>query len=223
MSLSPFRVAALALGLAVIGLIGLVAIFDGPDTYRDIARSSGVTGADFHAPPDLVWHIDLNGLVDLHQRTVAYVLGDAPQLPAFATTARPLFDDNERSHMADVRALFGATKIAFVAGVLIVLGFLWWTDRAARVGLVRDAAIAAGIGVSVLAVGAAVAFDPLFLLFHEVFFPQGNFLFGADSNLLLLYPDPYWYGVTLRIGLSFVAAMGVVAIATAATLRQARR
>jgi Protein of unknown function (DUF1461) len=223
MKLSALRTAAVALGLAVVGLIGLVAIFDGPDTYRDIARSSGVTGVSFHAPPDLVWHTDLNGLVELHQRTVAYVLGDAPQLPTFATTGQPLFDDNERSHMADVRALFGALKIAFVAGVVVVLGILGWTDRAARSRLVRDAAIAAAIGVSVVAVAAAVAFDPLFLLFHEVFFPQGNFLFPPDSNLLAMYPDPYWYGMTLRLGITFIGAMAVIAIASAATLRRARR
>ena len=89
--------------------------------------------------------------------------------------------------------------------------------------LLRDAAIAAGAGTAAVAVAAAIAFDPLFLLFHELFFPQGNFLFGPDSNLLALYPDPYWYGVTLRIGLTFVAAMAIIAIAAAATLRQARR
>ena len=223
MNARPLRVAVLAIGFALVGLVGLVAAFDGPDTYRDIARASGVTETVFRSPPDLVWHVDLNGLVDLHQRTLAYVLGEAAGLPAFATTARPLFDDNERLHMADVRAVFLATKLSFVAGVFIVLGVLRWTDRLLRLRLIRDAAISAGIGVAAIAVVAVVAFDPLFLLFHEVFFPQGNFLFGPDSNLLAVYPDEYWYGVTLRIGFSFAAAMAAVALAATATLRQARR
>jgi uncharacterized membrane protein len=223
MSPSPMRIAALAVGLALAGLVGLVAVFDGPDTYRDIARANGTTEVAFHAPPYLIWHVDLLGLVDLHQRTLAYVLGDAPELPRFATSSQPLFDDDERSHMADVRAMFGATKVAFVAGLAVVLAMLRWTDRAARTRLVRDAALAAGIAVSLIAIAAAVAFDQLFLLFHEVFFPQGNFLFGPDSNLLALYPDPYWYGVTFRIGLAFVVAMAVTAIAAAATLRRTRR
>jgi integral membrane protein (TIGR01906 family) len=220
---SPPRVAALAAGFALVGLLGLVAVFDGPETYREIARADGVTEAEFRAPPDLVWRIDLSGLVNLHQRTLAYVLGDAPELPSFATTARPLFDDNERLHMADVRAVFQATKLAFVAGLVLVLGILRWTARTLRARLIRDAAIAAGVGVSVLALGAAVAFDRLFLLFHEVFFPQGNFLFEPGSNLLILYPDSYWYWVTLVIGLAFVATMATTAIAAAATLRQPHR
>ncbi len=217
------RVAALTLGFVLAGLVGLVAVFDGEDTYRDIARSSGVTQAEFHAPPDLTWHVGLEVLVDLHQRTLGYVQGDRSELPLFATTTRPLFDDNERSHMADVRAVFQATKVAFFAGLLILFGVLRWAPRPLRVSLARDAAVAAGIGVAVIAAAAAVAFDPLFLLFHEVFFPQGNFLFGPDSNLLVLYPDQYWYGVTLRIGLAFVALMAVLALVATATLRQGRR
>jgi len=77
---------------------------------------------------------------------------------------------------------------------------------------------------SSLATAAALSFDALFLAFHEVFFPQGNFLFDpATSNLLTLYPDEYWYGVTLRIGLSFVAASALIAAVAHATLRTARR
>lgn len=217
------RVAPLTIGFVLVGLLGLIAVFDGADTYRDIARSSGVTQAAFHAPPDLTWYVGLEGLVDLHQRTLGYVFGDRSELPLFATTARPLFDDNERSHMADVRAVFQATKVAFVAGLLILFGVLRWTPRPSRVRLARDAAVGAGIGVAVIAVVAAVAFDPLFLLFHEIFFPQGNFSFGPDSNLLTLYPDGYWYGVTLRIGFGFVALVAAVALVATATLRQARR
>ena len=223
MTARPLRVALLAIGFALVGLIGLVAVFDGPDTYRDIARSSGVTEAVFRAPPDLVWHVEQNGLVDLHQRTLAYVLGDAAELPALSRTTGPLFDDNERSHMADVRAVFQLTKLSFVAGIVIVLGVLRWTIRPQRVRLIRDAAISAGVGVAAIAAAAVVAFDSLFMLFHEVFFPQGNFLFPPGSNLLVLYPDEYWYGVTLRIGFTFVGAMAAVVLVATATLRQARR
>lgn len=221
--MTAVRVAALALGFALAGLIGLVAVFDRADTYRDIARAQRIESATFRIPPDLRWTVDLHGLVELHQATLEYVLGDAPELPTFASTGRPLFDENERSHMRDVRALFGAVKIAFVAGIALVLAALLSSTVAARPRLIRDAAIAAGVGVSAIALAAAVAFDPLFLLFHEIFFPQGNFLFGPDSNLLVLYPDAYWYGITLRIGPTFIAVMAIVAMAASATLRRSRR
>jgi uncharacterized membrane protein len=70
---------------------------------------------------------------------------------------------------------------------------------------------------------ATVAFEPLFLAFHYVFFPQGNFLFDpATSNLVRLYPDWYWEGISLRVGLSFVLLALVVAGVAHLRLRTAK-
>jgi len=128
--------------------------------------------------------------------------------------------------MTDVRHVFIGFELAALTAVgtavVLVLGAAK-RSRAAALLLLRDAAIAAWAGTAIIAVAAAVAFDRLFLLFHEILFPQGNFLFPADSNLLAMYPDPYWYGVTLRVGLTFVLAMALIAVASAATLRRARR
>jgi uncharacterized membrane protein len=75
--------------------------------------------------------------------------------------------------------------------------------------------------VAVIGVAAAVAFDPLFLLFHDVFFPQGNFLFDpATSNLIRLYPEWYWQGITAGVGLSFIAVAILLAGAAHMALRR---
>ena len=89
--------------------------------------------------------------------------------------------------------------------------------------LIRDGAVVAGITIAAIGIVAALAFEQAFLLFHEVFFPQGNFLFDpATSNLVRLYPDWYWEGITFRIGLSFIAVAATVAFAAALGLRRAR-
>jgi uncharacterized membrane protein len=78
------------------------------------------------------------------------------------------------------------------------------------------------VAVAVVGAIAAFAFDAAFLLFHQVFFPQGNFLFDpATSNLLRLYPDWYWQGITFRIGLSFIGLAAAVAVAAGVGLRRA--
>ena len=80
--------------------------------------------------------------------------------------------------------------------------------------------VAAGI-VAVIGAAAALAFDPLFLLFHEVFFPQGNFLFDpATSNLLRLYPEWYWQGITAGVGASFVALALLAALISHSALHR---
>ena len=66
----------------------------------------------------------------------------------------------------------------------------------------------------------AVAFDHAFLLFHEIFFPQGNFLFAADSNLLRLFPEGFWFESALAAGLLIVVSALAVTIAGWRLLRR---
>ena len=212
--------------LAVAGLVALAIGYGGTAAYVSIMRDHvpatfhlmTASGAATDTPVDLVT------LTGWHNAWFAYVAGGTSSEPV--TWGGRVFTPNEYAHMAEVRGVFIAFRIAAaaagIAGLLVVLLVARRGRRSAAV-LIRDAALAAACGVAVIGVAAAVAFDPLFLLFHEAFFPQGNFLFPADSNLLAVYPDPYWYGVTLRIAVTFAAAMAAIAVAAAATLRQARR
>src|SRR5204863_3817291 len=114
--------------------------------------------------------------------------------------------------MTDVRAVFRGAEYAAVLALFVLI---FRVQRGRRRGdalrLVRAGALTATGIVAVIALAAAVAFDPLFLLFHEVFFPQGNFLFGPDSNLIRLYPEWYWRGITAGVGVSFIAVALLVA------------
>jgi integral membrane protein (TIGR01906 family) len=122
-------------------------------------------------------------------------------------------NEREVSHLEDVRAIYDVLKpLSVAAAVSLIISSLRveWRVR-------RRIALALAAGILGLGALAAVAFDPLFLLFHRVFFPQGNFLFDpAQDNLVLLYPESYWLGVTLRVGATFV--MMTLAIAALASL-----
>ena len=206
------------------GLVALAIGFGGTATYESIMRDRMPVTFHVVGPGPRAQQLDLETLTGWHNSWFAYVTGDADRPPV--SFGASIFTVAEYAHMADVRTVFIGARTVAVAGAIITALVILLASRRGRtaaVVLVRDAAIAASIGTAVVAVAAAVAFDPLFLLFHEIFFPQGNFLFSADSNLLAMYPDPYWYGVTLRVGLTFVAAMAVIAIGAAATLRRARR
>jgi uncharacterized membrane protein len=61
--------------------------------------------------------------------------------------------------------------------------------------------------VGVLGVGGLVA---AFSLFHEVFFPGGNWSFPADSNLIRLYPEPFWELSAVALGI--LASIGGIAV-----------
>ena len=56
-----------------------------------------------------------------------------------------------------------------------------------------------------------VAFDAAFTLFHEIFFPGGNWSFDfATERLVQLYPIPFWQEATTVIGGIVIAVSGLV-------------
>lgn len=218
-----WQVALFALCLAVCGLVALTLAFAGPATYVDIARASGRETANFRTSgppgsPERLTRLDLDALLGYHVMWADYVTG---RTPGVLRTNGTIFTPAEFSHMADVRNVFIAAQVAAVLAGLAAAGLaVAARQRGALARLVRSAALAALATVAVVGILAAVAFDAAFLLFHQIFFPQGNFLFASDSNLLAIYPESYFYGVSLRIGASFVALAGLLAVLSHAALRR---
>jgi integral membrane protein (TIGR01906 family) len=125
----------------------------------------------------------------------------------------PILDPSERSHMADVgglvRILAGLEAVAIV--VLLVSGWMLRKERARRGRLLLGAALAVGAVALVLGFFFAVAFDTAFAAFHELFFRKGTWQFGPDSNLIRLFPEPFWFETSLLAGLSIVLSAALAA------------
>ena len=120
---------------------------------------------------------------------------------------RDLFGADEVSHMADVKALLRLTfsvQGASAMFLLLVTGLAAYAFRRAlletlAVWLRRGPLITGGV-IATLGVAALVAFDPLFTLFHNIAFPQGNFLFPRTADLVRVFPFGFWRDMTLLIG-----------------------
>jgi integral membrane protein (TIGR01906 family) len=202
--------------LSIGGLVASALLWSGEAPYRDLATANGVTRYDFVLQPPLTREqMDLNGGVILHGQWSRYVSG-AGQEPPRPSPA--LFTADEYAHMADVRGVFRTAIVAVpVALVILIVRLQRARLRGGRAmwALVRDGALGAAILVAAVGAVAAVAFEPAFIAFHQIFFPQGNFLFDpATSNLIRLYPDWYWEGISQRVGVTFiVVALGLAALA----------
>jgi len=224
-----WEVVVFAVALAVSGLVALTLVFAGPATYADIALAPDrpattfrdIDGERTRGPGALIGAqvtMAPEALLQLHRAWAAYVTGRSDHQPP-ATTPE-FFTGRERAHMADVRRVLIAAQIAAGAAALLLVWLAAKTWRGGSLArLVRAGSLSALALVAVLGIVAAVAFEAAFLLFHQIFFPQGNFLFEPGSNLLALYPQEYFYGVTLRIGAAFVAGALVLAAAAHASLR----
>ena len=203
-------VVVFAFAFAVFGLVALALVWSGDWAYAALANATGNTSATFVVPPDrrdacgqtLV--MDLTKVLEMHRAWATYVVGASEV--SFGP-ACSLFTADERSHMADVRSVFrGAEVLAILSLGVVAFRFRRAHADGRALRLARDGALLAVGLVAIVGVLAVVAFDQLFLLFHELFFPQGNFLFPPDSNLIRLYPEWYWQGITAGVGLSFIAA-----------------
>ena len=226
--MTTFRVevAIFAIAFAVFGLVALALGWSGDWAYAALANVNGVTQISFLMggvldPRRVETPLDLATVISWHHAWAAYVTG-VSSIPAISWGPDPIFTSDETTHMADVRGVFRGAEYAAALALFVVV---FRVQRARRRGdalrLVRAGALTAAGIVAIIGVAAAVAFDPLFLLFHDVFFPQGNFLFDpATSNLIRLYPEWYWQGITAGVGLSFIAVAVLVAGAAHRALRR---
>lgn len=131
---------------------------------------------------------------------------------------RTLFNENEVSHMADVKALFlRVYRVQWAsAALLIVLGLLaaWRLRRGAYLvigaWMRRSATLTAAV-ILVLGLLSVVAFQQVFRLFHYIGFPQGNWEFDPRTEYLVqVFPFGFWRDITLLIGVAILVGMGAL-------------
>ena len=138
-----------------------------------------------------------------------------------------LFGDDEASHMADVKQLFVKTyrvQALSALALAIAIAAAAYVHRRRALGMVgswlsRGSIIAAG-AIVIIGVASVVAFRQVFLLFHYIGFPQGNFTFSTQTDYLVrVFPNGFWSDITFVIG----AMTLIEAAALWTAIRVARR
>ena len=178
--------------------------------------------------------ITLDGLRDVGRQIQDYFGSDAEPLRVTAvvnSVPRDLFGADEASHMSDVKQLFLKTYRAQVGSVLFLL-----VAAAAAVVLhrrrssellaswLRRGSLISAVAILVVGLASLVAFDQVFLLFHYIGFPEGNFTFNTTTDYLVrVFPNGFWEDITFLVGLMTLAEAALLYAVGAATPRLARR
>ena len=141
---------------------------------------------------------------------------------AVEVNGQPVLNERERAHMGDVRTVFrGLWMLAAVSVVGLVVATRR-PDRSATWRAVRRGALGLTVGVIALGAIAMVAFDQLFEVFHEVFFPAGSFTFDPRTDRLVqLFPFQFWDETTMVVGAVVIALALTVAIVAGRSARRA--
>ena len=168
--------------------------------------------------------IDLAQLDLVGREIVEYFRNDEPQLAIRVTIdgrEQSLFNPREIQHMRDVKALFqGVFRVHEIAFVYIVgyaaAVFLWSRERPLR--RLAQQCVAAGAATSaLLGAGAAavlIGFDDLFLRFHQFSFANDFWLLDPRTDhLIQMFPQGFWFDVSLVVGLLAVLMGSLLALA----------
>ena len=133
-----------------------------------------------------------------------------------------VLEAREQAHMRDVRNVFMALYVAAALAVVTLVVAAWRVrDRRRLWRAVRLGAVGLVIGVVALGVIALVAFDRLFELFHEIFFPAGSYTFDPSTERLVqLFPFQFWQETAIVVGVVIVVLAAITA--AIASRREAR-
>ncbi len=121
------------------------------------------------------------------------------------------FQEKERSHLSDVKQLLTLLGYLYVlawAITAVLLGF----KKVQASPLLLYSGIFSLVLLFLLFLGS-FSFDNLFLTFHEVFFPQGNYYFPSGQYLITrLYPEAFFANFFARILLYLLLYSGFLCI-----------
>lgn len=118
------------------------------------------------------------------------------------------FTEAEISHLVDVRRLMRLTTIS-VPVLLMILCYLWSKKQITKRAILAGSALP----TILIVLGVFIPFEPLFKIFHYIFFPQGNWVFPVDSLLIQTYPSSFFALMAGSIGIRIIllsAGMGIL-------------
>lgn len=129
----------------------------------------------------------------------------------------PDLNQDELSHMSDVKDLIQNLRIAYfillIIYTVLIISLLLISKNIVGIlsELLYKGGIIANITFIILILIILLSFTQSFWIFHEIFFPQGNFAFPADSVLKQLFPDSIFVEGFRRIMVSsFVVGLVIL-------------
>lgn len=129
-------------------------------------------------------------------------------------TQTVFYTDDELTHMADVKQIFVVFLIVIIIAFIVfgaVLVYLLTRknktkyQKAIGIQMIIVPSVFLVL-LSVIGISILVDWDATFVLFHKIFFPQGNWSFGWDSLMLKLLPEGIFFDGAILIAINWLLA-----------------
>lgn len=139
------------------------------------------------------------------QNAISYLNGEEPLQGNYAPA--------EIAHMKDVRSLFQNVNILLVIllAAVAIQGFsLKKQKEKLQKAFLYSGIITFSAMVFILA-AAFLSFNTSFIVFHQIFFPQGNWQFPGESLLIQTFPQEFFISMGIKI-FSLALVFGIIFI-----------
>jgi integral membrane protein (TIGR01906 family) len=176
--------------------------------------------------------MNINNLMSLNDKMMNYLIGKEEKL-TFVTNIdgkeQDFFNDNDRSHMLDVKNLFlGALTIRnifLVLSIILIISLLLLNFKNKRYLLYKVALgylISMAIFVIIFAVVGIMFssnFDKYFEVFHQIFFPHGGYAFDPSVDYMIrMLPAEFFDAMLGRIGLCIIIPIVLLSLGSLAII-----
>ena len=132
---------------------------------------------------------------------------------ANATDENVLMRDIEIRHMVDVKHLYTLLRLVALGGLVVAGGALVYLRRQDPLLMfkaLRDSYRLPLVFTVVMGAIFATNFSRAFVIFHELFFDNDDWLLLSDDVLILLLPQEFWFISALLILVGLVFANGAL-------------
>ncbi|MEF9946068.1 MAG: TIGR01906 family membrane protein [Lachnospiraceae bacterium] len=161
--------------------------------------------------------MEMPDVMDVTKNMMAFLRGNREDLIVPTVVdgqQRNFFNADEISHMDDVKEMFvWGLRLRIVAVVLMVLLIALWIWKRVSVKRILPLAfqyttLALGTVTAVIAGLFISNFDKYFVIFHELFFSQGNWTFDPAVSLMInMLPEGFFSDIAGRIVLIFMVLL----------------
>jgi len=159
------------------------------------------------------------GRVSTAEATIFYLLSDKGIgfLRGLESEGRPIFNERELTHLADVKVWVRRTlAVQNLSGLLIIasVALLLFEEGSRRLPLyILSAGLITILAVGLIAFFAYLNFDVFFVIFHRLLFVGDSWIFAPSDALIQLFPLPFWVDATrylalLTIGEALLLGLG---------------
>ena len=134
-----------------------------------------------------------------------------------------LFNERELQHMLDVKVTVKAAMWVFNGALVGLLGLGIWAWRRGWSGEFQHGLERGGwltiVLIAAVLLFVLLAFNYIFVIFHQIFFQAGTWSFPTSDTLIRLFPERFWQDTFLAV----VLLSGAIGLLLGLGMRKARR